>query len=266
MKSKSESIDKGLGRRLLEGLIRQQLNAIRRKHRRRARQMLNRPRAAVIVGANGISGAVAHRAASAGLPVYVAGCNTEKVQAIANLIGTAATAVMVDVEDPSSIARLFTRIADDGYDLDLVVHNVYTERLIPFLDITPEMLERAWQQDTSSGFEVSRHALHTMSEQGFGTLIFTSAPVSLRGEAGFAASAQAKAGLRMLAQALAREFGTQGIHVAHIIIGGLMDDDRLSEQGSLDPTAIANIYWQLHQQHPSTWTHEIDLAPFQESW
>jgi len=280
MQNKPLDQDKGLGWRLLGDLMREQLNAVRHKQRRRLRQALNRPRAAVVVGAgspNGIGGAVARRAAAAGLPVYVAGRNTEKIQATAKLIGDAATAVTLDAGDPDSIARLFARIADDGYDLDLVVHNVGANLPRRFLDITPEMLERAWQQDAASGFEVSRHALKAMSDQGFGTLLFTGASAALCGKAGFAAFAQAKAGLRMLAQALAREFGPQGIHVAHVIIDGQVDGDRLrqvapgfldalGEEGSLDPAAIADIYWQVHQQHPSTWTHEIDLRPFKENW
>ncbi|MDC0663683.1 SDR family NAD(P)-dependent oxidoreductase [Marinobacter sp. SS21] len=272
--------DSGLARQFFGRLIRQRLNGRRRARRQRELQALNRPRAALIVGAgspNGIGGAVAQRAAEGGLHVFVAGRNVEKIAATAAHIGNSATAVVVDARSTESIQKVFEQIASDGYALDLVVHNVGTNRPKPFLDITPEKLESAWLQDTASGFEVARQALAAMVEQGHGTLLFTGASASLRGKAGFALFAQAKAGLRMLAQSLAREFGPQGIHVAHVVIDGAVDGDRLrdsvpgyldaqGEDGALSPTAIAETYWQLHQQHRSVWTHELDLRPFKENW
>ena len=99
----------------------------------------------------------------------------------------------------------------------------------------------------------------------------------MRGKANFAHFASMKAGLRMLAQSLAREFGPAGIHVAHIVIDGAVNGDRLrthlgdylnslGEDGSLSPDAIADAYWYLHSQPRTAWTHEIDLRPFKETW
>ncbi len=113
------------------------------------------------------------------------------------------------------------------------------------------------------------------SPQGVGSLIFTGATASLRGGAKFAAFASSKAALRSLAQGLARDFGPQGIHVAHVVIDGGIDGERLRTaapqrvveagvNGLLDPAAIAETYWQLHAQHRSAWTLELDLRPFNE--
>ena len=110
---------------------------------------------------------------------------------------------------------------------------------------------------------------------GRGTVIFTGASGSLRGRPRFASFAAAKAGLRNVAQAMAREFGPQGIHVAHVIIDGGIDGERLNTRypdrreqagpdGLLDIDAIAEAYWQIHRQHRSAWTHEIDLRPYKE--
>jgi NADP-dependent 3-hydroxy acid dehydrogenase YdfG len=94
-------------------------------------------------------------------------------------------------------------------------------------------------------------------------------------------NAAAKAGLRSHAQAFAREFGPKGIHVAHFIVDGLVHGDRASkfglglgkaylfskgEDGALDPDAIAESYWHLHQQQRSAWTHELDLRPYKETF
>jgi NAD(P)-dependent dehydrogenase (short-subunit alcohol dehydrogenase family) len=92
------------------------------------------------------------------------------------------------------------------------------------------------------------------------------------------AFAAAKAGLRSLAQSAAREYGPRGVHVAHVVIDGGIDGERLrtavpqraaaeaGADGLLDPDAIAETYWQLHQQHRSAWTHEVDLRPYKESF
>jgi NAD(P)-dependent dehydrogenase (short-subunit alcohol dehydrogenase family) len=108
-------------------------------------------------------------------------------------------------------------------------------------------------------------------------LLFTGATASLRGGAAFVAFAAAKAGLRSLAQSIAREYGPQGVHVAHVVIDGGIDGERLrtsapqraaeaGADGLLDPEAIAETYWQLHQQHRSAWTHELDLRPYKETF
>src|SRR6266481_302870 len=112
---------------------------------------------------------------------------------------------------------------------------------------------------------------------GRGTVIFTGASASLRGRPGFAQFAAAKAGLRAIAQSMAREYGPQGLHVAHVVIDGGIDGERLrkarpqaikerGEDGLLDIDAIAEAFWQIHRQRLSAWTHEIDLRPFKEAF
>jgi len=106
-------------------------------------------------------------------------------------------------------------------------------------------------------------------------MIFTGASASLRGKPGYAQFAAAKAGLRMVAQSMAREYGLSGIHVAHVVIDGGIDGERLrsrrpeavferGEDGVLNIEAIAEAYWQIHRQARSAWTHELDLRPFKE--
>jgi NAD(P)-dependent dehydrogenase (short-subunit alcohol dehydrogenase family) len=114
-----------------------------------------------------------------------------------------------------------------------------------------------------------------MLPRGRGTIIFTGATASVRGSAGFAAFAGAKHALRALAQSMARELGPRGIHVAHSIIDGAIDTEFIrstfperyalkERDGILNPEAISEAYWQLHLQHRSAWTHELDLRPWLE--
>jgi NAD(P)-dependent dehydrogenase (short-subunit alcohol dehydrogenase family) len=112
---------------------------------------------------------------------------------------------------------------------------------------------------------------------GGGTLLFTGATASLRARPPFTAFASAKAALRALAHGMAREFGKQGLHVAHVVIDGVIDGDAvntrlpqvkesLGAEGMLQPAAIAEAYWMLHRQPPSAWTLELDLRPDRETF
>ncbi|MCW5747973.1 MAG: SDR family oxidoreductase, partial [Alphaproteobacteria bacterium] len=127
------------------------------------------------------------------------------------------------------------------------------------------------------GFLVGREAAKRLVPRGAGSIFFTGASGSLRGRAGFAAFAAAKAGLRAVAQSMARELGPKGIHVAHVVVDGGIGGARLlgrmpqlgaerGPDGLLSFEAIADTYWLLHSQHRSAWTHEIDLRPWVESF
>ncbi len=116
-----------------------------------------------------------------------------------------------------------------------------------------------------------------MVARGGGSLFFTGASGSLRGKANFAPFASAKAGVRNLAQSIAREFGPQNIHVGHVVVdGGIMGERLLTfrpqlaaERGSdgmLDIDAIADTYWFMHHQHRSAWTLELDVRPWAENF
>jgi NAD(P)-dependent dehydrogenase (short-subunit alcohol dehydrogenase family) len=110
-----------------------------------------------------------------------------------------------------------------------------------------------------------------------GTVLFTGATASLRGGVGFSAFAGGKSALRALAQSMAREFGPQGLHIAHVVVDGVIDSERvrttqpervaaLGPQGLLDPDSIARAYLWLHEQTPDAWTFELDLRPSVEKW
>lgn len=282
--------DRGVMRQFISNAVRDRIDASKRSRRLKKTQSQpdTRRGAALIFGAGtlpGIGAAVALRIAEGGLTAYVTGRSEDKINATVKAIraaGGEAQAIVVDVAVPAQITAAFDRVKADGYRLQLVVDNVGTNGLHSFLDLTAEMMEESWVNDCRSGFLIGQQAVKIMLEQsgegnGRGTVLFTGASASLRGKAGFAAFAQAKAGLRMLAQSMAREYGPQGIHVAHVIIDGLVDGARLrgiwpelvegqGEDGALNPEAIADAYWHVHSQHRSAWTHELDLRPFRENW
>jgi NAD(P)-dependent dehydrogenase (short-subunit alcohol dehydrogenase family) len=241
------------------------------------------PTAVVIgVGAErGLGAALCRRFASAGYHVLVAGRTREKIEQVVRAIassGGSAEAIATDTTIESDVVRLFDRAMAPGAGFDpadLVIYNAGNNRRLDFRELTAETFEEFWRIGCFGGFLAGREAARRLVPLGRGTLIFTGASASLRGRPGFAHFAAAKAGLRAIAQSMAREYGPKGIHVAHVVIDGGVAGERLLSRapqlaeergpdGLLGIDAIAETYWQIHRQHRSAWTHEIDLRPFRE--
>ncbi len=226
-----------------------------------------------------IGGALIKRFAAEGFHVLVSGRTLEKVQTLADAViaaGGSAEALAVDVTVEADQDALFAHAASKGA-IAAVLYNAGNNAVIPFEELQPHTVERFWRVGCYGAFLAAKRAVPILKAQGRGSLFFTGASASLRGKANFAHFAMMKGGLRMLAQSLAREFGPQGIHVAHVVIDGVINGqmvrdrfgeylDHLGDDGSLEPDAIADAFWYLHQQHPSAWTHELDLRPFKENW
>ena len=232
------------------------------------------------VGASaGLGAALGRRFARAGLTVALTGRNADRVRSIAAEItkmGGRAHALPGDVSSAEDIKRLTVDVRALG-TLGVAIFNAGNAVRGTPLEITPEQFETTWRGSTYAGFLFARATLPLLLEAGTGSLLFTGATASIRGRGPFVAFAAAKAGLRSLAQSAAREYGPRGIHVAHVIVDGGIDGERLKSNapqrvaeagidGLLDPEAIAETYWQLHQQHRSAWTHELDLRPYKEAF
>ncbi len=242
------------------------------------------PPKSIVVGVGaeqGLGAALCRRFAREGYHVLAAGRTLARVEQVAATIrakGGKADAVPTDATKEADVAALFDRAATtaESGPADLVVFNAAHILRQDFRTASAPDFEEAWRIGCFGGFLVGREAARRLLPQG-GTLIFTGASASLRGRPNFAAFAAAKAGLRAIAQAMAREFAPQGLHVAHVIIDGGIDGDFLASrfpqmhadkgrEGLLDLDAIADAYWQLHRQHRSAWSHEIDLRPFKEAF
>ncbi|MDJ0920754.1 MAG: SDR family NAD(P)-dependent oxidoreductase [Henriciella sp.] len=237
---------------------------------------------AVVIGvgaSNGLGAALARRFAKEGLETVVSGRTREKLDLIVSEIdaaGGAARAVTADATQESDIKALFDKVAAKG-EIAAVLYNAGNNAIIPFEDLTPQQFEKFWRLGPFGGFLAAKAAMPILMDQGYGSMIFTGASASMRGRPNFAHFASAKAGLRMLAQSLARTYGPQNIHVAHVIVDGVIDGERiraiapeyldhLGESGSINPDEMAEAFWQVHAQPKSAWTHELDIRPFKETW
>lgn len=176
-----------------------------------------------------------------------------------------------DASESADIDALFAHCDKWGGPPDLVIFNAGTFQLGSALEIAAEDLERSWRVGCLGGFLIGQAAARRMVRTGHGSILFTGATASLRGGSGFLTLAVPKFGLRAVAQSMARELGSQGIHVAHVIIDGQISKEseprREAAQADavkLNANDIAETYLQLHRQQRSAWTFELDLRPWTE--
>jgi NAD(P)-dependent dehydrogenase (short-subunit alcohol dehydrogenase family) len=235
----------------------------------------------LVVGAgDATGGAIARRFAREGFAVVATRRNADKLAPVVERIqseGGVAHGFASDARQEAEVAALVTRIERDIAPLEVVVFNIGANVRFDVTETTERVYRKVWEMGALAGFLVGREAARAMLPRGRGTILITGATAGLRGSAGFCAFAGAKHALRALAQSMARELGPKGIHVAHVIIDGAIDTQFIAENfpqryalknqdGILDPDAIAETYWQLHLQHRSAWTHELDLRPWMETF
>lgn len=233
------------------------------------------------VGAeNGVGAAVARRFAREGFHALVCGRTREKLERVAEAIrrdGHAASAVVGDTTTVEGVAHFFDEAERRGGVPRVVVYNAGNNLPVPTLEIEPRFFEDLWRVCCFGGFLVGQEAARRMIPNGGGSLLYTGATASTRGKPPFVAFASGKAALRMVVQGFARDFGKQGLHVAHVVIDGIIDGeivntrfpaikDHLGEGGMMQPDDIAEAYWMLHAQPPSAWSLEIDLRPAREDF
>lgn len=241
-------------------------------------------RIALIVGAGDyIGAAIAKRFAAGGFTVCLGRRNGDKLAPLIAQIeaeGGTAHGFTMDARDEDSTAEIFARIEQEIGPIEIVIFNVGGNVYFPILDTTARVFRKVWEMACFAGFFTGREAARYMIPRETGSIFFTGASASLRGKPGYSAFAAGKAGLRALAQSLARELGPKNIHVAHLVIDAGVDTafvrermaqagrdpDRLEPDSLMNPASVAEAYWTLHHQSRDGWSFEMDLRPYKETW
>jgi NAD(P)-dependent dehydrogenase (short-subunit alcohol dehydrogenase family) len=236
---------------------------------------------ALIIGAgDATGGAIARRFAREGFTACVTRRNADKLGPLVARIeseGGKARAFGSDARKEEQMVALVDTIEREVGPIEVAAFNIGANVRFPIRETTARVYFKVWEKACFAGFLMGREVAKAMVPRGRGTILFTGATASVRGSAGFAAFSGAKHALRALAQSMARELGPQGIHVAHVVIDGAIDTEFIrsnfperyglkDRDGILSPEAIAEAYWQLHLQHRSAWTHEMDLRPWMETF
>ena len=239
---------------------------------------------ALIIGAGDyIGSAIAKRFAAEGFTVAMGRRNGDKLAPLVDeidAIGGTAHAFSMDARLEESVEEIFGRVEAEIGPIDLVVFNVGGNVRFSLTDTTARVFRKVWEMATYSGFLCGREAARVMTPRKRGKIFLTGASASMRGNPGYAAFGAGKAGLRSLAQTMAKELAPHGIHVAHLVIDAGVDTafvrDRMRESGVdpdtlpentlMDPDSVAEAYWMLWQQTPDAWTFEMDVRPWIERW
>lgn len=234
--------------------------------------MSERPLLLITGIAEGLGAATARAFAEAGFDVLGVARSDRAVSVVARAVaerGGLYTHVTCDLTQPAALAAALDR---DAGRVAVCVHNAHRLLIAPCEETTVEDFEQVWRVNCLGAFATARLVLPGMVARNAGTMIFAGATAGLRGGAKFTAFASSKFAVRGLAQALAREYGPRGIHIAHVVLDGLIDeaqsDRRFGPASStrMDADAVASAYLQLARQHPSAWTQELDLRPYSEGF
>ncbi len=238
----------------------------------------------LVLGAGaGIGGSVAKRFSTGGYHAVLcrrsdeAGLNALVADIEAS--GGQASGRLLNAVEDGAIEDLIDSVERDIGPIEVVLFNLGAQignRAL--LDTSYKAFELGWRMATFALFRLAHSLLPRMVERGHGTLLVTSATAAVRGNAGQHSHAAAMGGRRMLCQTLNAEYASQGIHVAHVLIDGMVDApdtlgkmlgpelfNKLRESlggdsdGMILPEQVAETYYHLAHQHRSAWTHELDV-------
>ena len=230
-------------------------------------------RTAVVAGLGaGLGGALCRTLAGAGYRVAGLARSEGAGRALEEELGEGFMGLRCDLTEAADVVRAVDAVTERFGHPGVYVHNAAGFHHQAFTETAPAVFEDLWRVTCLAAVHGARTVLPAMVEQGRGTLLMVGATASVKAGGGFSAFGSAKFALRGLAQALAREYGPRGIHVAHLVIDGVIwgararDRFGLTEDQCLDPGSIARTCLAVVEQPPDCWTHELDVRPAPESF
>ena len=243
----------------------------------------------LVIGAGaGIGGNVADKFATKGYHSYL--CRRTDQKGLDTLIdniekkGGSASGSLINAIEDNSLEELILDIEKNIGPIEVVVYNLGAQTGMKSLNQTTQKeFEWGWKVANLGLFRLAKSICPIMETRKKGTILVTSATAAMRGNKNQHSHASAMGGRRMLCQSLSAEFSNKGIHIAHIVIDGMVDapdtlgkvlgpelyqklreEKGMEKDGLVLPENVANTYFHLYKQHRSTWTHEIDIRAFSD--
>ena len=234
---------------------------------------MTKSKVVVIAGAGpGNGAALARRFANGGNRVAMLARDKDRVDALATEI-EGAQDYSCDVTNEASVKAAFVAIGAELGEVDTLIYNAGSGVFADVENITAEQFEAAWRVNALGAFLCSREVIPAMKGAGAGNIVFIGATASRRGSKMTAAFAPAKAAQRSLAESMARSLWPAGIHVALIILDGIVDLEATRQRMPgkpddffLDPAGLAGIAWDLTRQSRRAWSFEVEARPYGENW
>jgi len=238
--------------------------------------MQNKKGVAAVIGVGpGLGAALARRFAT-DYSVAILARKADYLKSLAAEIrrdGGNASDIPCDVSDPAQLGAAFRDIRSKLGEVDVLIYNAGSGKFGTIADITPEQYASDWRVNALGAFVAAKEVAPAMIARRRGVMLFTGATAGVKAGPKSVSFGPAKFAMRGLAQALARDLGPQGIHVAWINVDGSIDipgarglKPSLKDGDFLKPEAIADTYWHLAHQDPSAWTMELEVRPFKEKF
>tara|TARA_A100001015_G_scaffold118119_1_gene131008 strand:- start:2106 stop:2870 length:765 start_codon:yes stop_codon:yes gene_type:complete len=243
----------------------------------------------LVLGAGaGIGGTVAKKFAKEGFHSCL--CRRSDQKGLDQLVsdieqeGGSATGYLINAIEENVLEELILKIEQDIGHIEVLVYNLGAQTGMKLLNETSlKEFEWGWRMANLGLFRVAKVLMPIMEDRNAGTFLVTSATAAMRGNKNQHSHAAAMGGRRLLCQTLNAEFAPKGIHIAHIVVDGMVDaPDTLGKMlgkelfqqlretkgmehdGLILPTSVADTYYYISQQHRSAWTHEIDIRAFSD--
>eukprot|EP00298_Acanthocystis_sp_HF-20_P005254 c15490_g1_i1.p1 GENE.c15490_g1_i1~~c15490_g1_i1.p1 ORF type:complete len:290 (+),score=124.81 c15490_g1_i1:57-926(+) len=248
------------------------------------------PKVILVVGCgSGVGEAIGQKFAFEGyIVVFLRRSNEEEAKALQEKIkenGGTSYYFICDASKPEVIIPIIEKVEKDIGPIEVAVYNIGANMgLLSLEKTTYKNFELAWRIGSLGAFIMAKEVSPHMVKRGHGTIIFTGATASVRGARNHHAHTNAMQGRRGLAQSLFQELAPKGIHVCHCILDGLVDspgtvgklfpeqfkqaqEEANKNYNIIRPSEVANAYWFIHSQHPSSWTFELDIRPWKtQAW
>ena len=178
-----------------------------------------------------------------------------------------------DVTDEAQLDAALEKVRANLGVPKVLIHNAVGGAFGTFLEIEPEVLNRNFQINTMALLHLARRLAPAMVEAGDGVIIASGNTSTLRGKPRFAGFAPTKAAQRILAEAMARDLGPKGVHVAYVLIDAVIDLEwtrkmfpQAADEFFIKPGAIAEEVWHVAHQDRSAWSFNVEIRPFGEVW
>jgi NAD(P)-dependent dehydrogenase (short-subunit alcohol dehydrogenase family) len=220
----------------------------------------------------GTGAAMARRFARGGYSVAMLARNQQRLASLEREIDRA-RGYPCDVTDEAQLDAAIERVRTELGPPKVLIHNAVGGAFGTFMEIEPEVLNRNFQVNTMALLHLARRLAPAMITAGEGVMIVTGNTSALRGKARFAGFAPTKAAQRILAEAIARDLGPKGVHVAYVVIDAVIDLEwtremfpKATDDFFITPAAIAEEVWHVAHQDRSAWSFNVELRPFGENW
>jgi len=231
----------------------------------------------IVVGVGGgLGSSLAKRFAAAGYSIGLVAREKQHLDPVQKQLeekGHKCLSVPADAADSDQLTKAIKEIQAKLGHVEVLCYNASGFVMASALDLKLQQMEGLLKVGVLGLLAAAQAVLPDMLASKKGSILVSGATASLRGGSRFAGLAVPKFGMRALAQSMAREFGPQGIHVAHFVIDGQINTPRQMKEAAdrpinsfLNSDAIADTYYHVHAQPVNCWAFEMDLRPSVEKW